>query len=59
MGMNFIFTDYVPGAPDGPTRVALLAASILASLGLIKLSFTDKGVAGTVKALWEKKEKKA
>lgn len=54
--MNFIITDYVPGAANGPARAAMLVASVLTALGLVKLSFTDKGVAGTVKALWEKKD---
>lgn len=29
IGMNFIFTDYVPGSPTGAARKALLASKFL------------------------------
>jgi len=38
MGMNIIFTDYVPGSPTGPARMALLAVSVLSTIGLLKLA---------------------
>ena len=50
--MNWIFTDYVPGPPDGAARVALLGASVLAAAGLLKLSITGPGVVGTIKEMW-------
>lgn len=58
MGMNMIFTDYVPGSPTGPARVALLAATVVASLGLLKLSIFGDGITGSLKAVWKKPEEK-
>ena len=58
MGMNWIFTDYVPGSPTGPSRIALFAATVLASLGLLKLSIAGNGVTGSLKALWQEPEEK-
>lgn len=61
--MNWIFTDYVPGSPTGPARMALLGATILAAAGLIKLSVAGPGIVGTVKEMWtgaeEAKKKKS
>jgi len=62
IGMNWIFTDYVPGSPSGPARLALLTASVLACLGLLKLSVAGPGIIGTVKEMWtgaEEKQKKS
>jgi len=64
IGMNWIFTDYVPGSPSGAARIALLTASTLAALGLLKLSVSGPGIVGTVKEMWTgaeetKKQKKA
>ena len=61
--MNWIFTDYVPGSPNGPARIALLSVSVLAAVGLLKLSVSGPGIVGTVKEMWtgaeeEKKSKK-
>jgi hypothetical protein len=50
--MNMIFTDYVPGSPTGPARVALLVSTVLATLGMVKLAVSPCGLTGTVKALW-------
>ena len=50
--MNWIFTDYVPGSPSGPARVALLTATVLATLGLLKLSVSGPGIVGSVKEMW-------
>eukprot|EP00924_Labyrinthula_sp_SR-Ha-C_P005265 maker-scaffold_1-snap-gene-26.53-mRNA-1 protein AED:0.02 eAED:0.02 QI:104/1/1/1/0.75/0.6/5/1139/156 len=58
IGMNCIFTDYVPGSPTSGARYALLGVSLLTSLGLMKLSFTDEGIVGSLKSLWVKKEDK-
>jgi len=52
IGMNWIFTDYVPGSPTGVPRLALAAATALATLGLLKISIFGDGVVGTVKELW-------
>lgn len=49
IGMNWIFTDYVPGRG---ARVALLALSGLATLGLLKMTFSGPGIVGTVKEMW-------
>jgi len=62
--MNWIFTDYVPGSPSGPARMALLTATVLATLGLLKLSVEGPGIVGTLKEMWTgaeeaKKAKKA
>lgn len=58
MGMNWIFTDYVPGSPTSASRVALFACTVLASLGLLKLSIAGDGITGSIKALWQKPEEK-
>lgn len=52
IGMNWIFTDYVPGGPSGAPRVVLAVASVLATLGLLKIAVTGDGVVGTVKEMW-------
>mmetsp|Transcript_8409 Transcript_8409/g.9600 ORF Transcript_8409/g.9600 Transcript_8409/m.9600 type:complete len:149 (+) Transcript_8409:107-553(+) len=60
MGMNFIFTDYVPGSPTGPARMALLAVTVLSTVGLLKLAVSEDGITGSLKAVWKepKKEEK-
>ena len=52
IGMNWIFTDYVPGGPMGPARLALLGVSIVTVFGLLRLSIGGPGIVGTVKELW-------
>jgi succinate dehydrogenase (ubiquinone) membrane anchor subunit len=52
IGMNWVLTDYVPGSPTSPLRVALLAASALTTLGLLKLSVTGDGLIGSLKSTW-------
>lgn len=58
MGMNWIFTDYVPGSPTGAARMALFAVSVLATLGLLKVSLVGPGITGTLKAFWKEPETK-
>ena len=56
IGMNWIFTDYVPG--NAP-RVVLAACTVLATLGLLKLSVSGPGIVGTIKETWTGSEEKA
>ena len=52
IGMNWIFTDYVPGSPYGPARIVLFGATVLGGLGLLKLAISGNGIIGTIKDLW-------
>jgi succinate dehydrogenase (ubiquinone) membrane anchor subunit len=61
IGMNWIITDYVPPAGQSGTRAAMLAVSVLAMAGLVKLSLDgdSPGLIGSLKALWAADKKKA
>lgn len=53
MGMNYIFTDYLKQFnPSGGFRMGFLAVTALASLGLLRLTFSEKGIVGSVLATW-------
>ncbi|CAN0233042.1 unnamed protein product [Laminaria digitata] len=53
IGMNYaVISDYVPKPFRGQARGAMLAASILAALGLLKLNLTGAGMTETLKATW-------
>ena len=51
-GMNWIITDYVSKDPNHAARYAMAAATVFASLGLLKLSLTGEGITGTLKGVW-------
>ncbi|CAM9427274.1 unnamed protein product [Ectocarpus sp. 6 AP-2014] len=52
IGMNYVISDYVPKSARGGARGAMLAASVLATLGLLKLNLTGAGLTETLKATW-------
>ncbi|CAN0135865.1 unnamed protein product [Ectocarpus sp. 8 AP-2014] len=58
IGMNYVISDYVPKPARGGARGAMLAASILATLGLLKLNLTGAGLTETLKATWRGPEPK-
>ncbi|CAM9416081.1 unnamed protein product [Choristocarpus tenellus] len=52
IGMNYIITDYVPRSGRGMARGGMLAATVLATLGLLKLNIEGAGLTETLKATW-------
>lgn len=52
VALNFVITDYVPKAARGPARAALLAATVIAAAGLLKLNIEGPGLTDSVKSLW-------
>ncbi|CAM9849684.1 unnamed protein product [Sphacelaria rigidula] len=56
IGMNYVISDYVPRASRGPARGAMLAATVIATLGLLKLNVAGAGLTETLKATWKKPE---
>eukprot|EP00903_Cladosiphon_okamuranus_P007970 g7692.t1 len=52
IGMNYVISDYVPKSSRGAARGAMLAASVVATLGLLKLNLTGAGLTETLKATW-------
>jgi succinate dehydrogenase (ubiquinone) membrane anchor subunit len=57
IAMNYVITDYVPKSQRGPARFAMLAATVGAIAGLLKLTLDGPGIVATYKALWKKSEK--
>ncbi|CAM9507171.1 unnamed protein product [Scytosiphon promiscuus] len=57
IGMNYVISDYVPKASRKAARGAMLAASIVAALGLLKLNLTGAGLTETLKATWREPKK--
>ncbi|CAM9507595.1 unnamed protein product [Scytosiphon promiscuus] len=53
IGVNYVISDYVPKASRGAARGAMLAASVMAALGLLKLNLTGAGLTETLKAIWK------
>jgi succinate dehydrogenase (ubiquinone) membrane anchor subunit len=58
VAMNYVVTDYVPRAQRGFARAAVLATTLIAAAGLLKLSFNGPGLTEAVKELWRKPAKK-
>lgn len=52
VALNYVITDYVPPAGRTAARGALLAASIIAAAGLLKLNIEGPGLTETIKSLW-------
>ncbi|CAN0136075.1 unnamed protein product [Pylaiella littoralis] len=52
IGMNYVISDYVPRSSRGAARGAMLAASVVAAVGLLKLNLTGAGLTETLKATW-------
>lgn len=59
VGLNYVVSDYVPQARRPLARALVLAATIVATAGLLKLTFHGPGVTHTIKSLWEEKKPKA
>lgn len=53
---NACVTDYVPTRYRAPVRAAVLGASAIAYLGIMKVNLSGPGLTETVKALWRKPE---
>lgn len=59
VALNYIVTDYVPKNLRSGARFGVLAATLLAAAGILKLNLEGPGLTGSVKALWaDKAEKK-
>lgn len=51
---NAVVTDYVPKNIRGPARVAVLGATLITYLGIMKVNLSGPGLTETVKGLWAK-----
>lgn len=51
---NALVTDYVPTRFRGPVRAAILGASLVTYLGIMKVNLAGPGLVETVKTLWRK-----
>lgn len=51
---NALVTDYVPTRFRGPVRGAILGASLITYLGIMKVNLAGPGLTETVKTLWRK-----
>lgn len=58
VALNFVVTDYVPKSSRGLARGLVLAATVIATAGLLKLNLSGPGFTETVKSLWRKPTKK-
>lgn len=54
VGLNYIVSDYVPKAQRSLARYALLAATVVTCLGLLKLNIQGPGLTESIKSLWRK-----
>eukprot|EP00904_Undaria_pinnatifida_P004800 jgi/Undpi1/144/HiC_scaffold_1.g00143.m1 len=52
IGMNYVISDYVPKPFRWQARGAMLVASTVAALGLLKLNLTGPGMTETLKSTW-------
>jgi succinate dehydrogenase (ubiquinone) membrane anchor subunit len=52
VALNYVITDYVPKAGRSAARAALLAATVIAAAGLLKLNVEGPGLTETIKSLW-------
>lgn len=52
VALNYVITDYVPKPARGAARAALLAATVIAAAGLLKLNIEGPGLTESVKSLW-------
>lgn len=51
---NAVVTDYIPKGYRPPVRAAVLAASAVTYLGIMKINLGGPGLTETVKLLWRK-----
>jgi succinate dehydrogenase (ubiquinone) membrane anchor subunit len=56
VAMNYVITDYVPKSSRTLARAVLLATTLIAAAGLLKLNLKGPGLTATVKSLWKKPE---
>ena len=54
VALNYVVTDYVPRAQRPFARALVLATTIIAAAGILKLNLTGEGLTESVKALWRK-----
>mmetsp|Transcript_58925 Transcript_58925/g.120619 ORF Transcript_58925/g.120619 Transcript_58925/m.120619 type:complete len:152 (+) Transcript_58925:71-526(+) len=52
VALNYVISDYVPKASRGPARALLLAATLVAAAGILKLNVQGPGLTETVKSMW-------
>ena len=52
VALNYVITDYVPKSTRSMARAALLAASVIAAAGLLKLNLQGPGLTESIKSLW-------
>lgn len=57
VAMNYVVTDYVPKGSRPLARAAVLATTLIATAGLLKLNLTGPGLTETIKSLWRKPTK--
>eukprot|EP00879_Flechtneria_rotunda_P002100 GHRR01002280.1.p1 GENE.GHRR01002280.1~~GHRR01002280.1.p1 ORF type:complete len:113 (+),score=27.25 GHRR01002280.1:173-511(+) len=53
---NALVTDYVATRFRGPVRAAILGASVITYLGIMKVNLAGPGLTETVKTLWRKQQ---
>jgi len=58
IGLNIIVSDYVPKSTRPAARALVLAVSVIAAAGLLKLNLQGAGLTESVKSLWRKKADK-
>ena len=54
VAMNYVISDYVPKASRPLARGLILAASLVAAAGLLRLNLQGPGLTETIKSLWRK-----
>mmetsp|Transcript_882 Transcript_882/g.525 ORF Transcript_882/g.525 Transcript_882/m.525 type:complete len:149 (+) Transcript_882:42-488(+) len=57
VALNIIVSDYVPKQYRSGSRFGILALTLLAAGGILKLNLEGPGLTGTIKALWADKKK--
>lgn len=57
VAMNYVVTDYVPKASRGAARALVLATTVIAAAGILKLNLEGPGLTETIKSLWRKPTK--
>ena len=57
VALNYIISDYVPKASRPAARGLILAASIIAAAGILKINLTGPGLTETIKSLWRPPKK--
>ena len=57
VALNYVITDYVPKSGRTPARALLLATTIIAAAGILKLNMEGPGLTESVKSLWRAPKK--